>query len=92
MTLWLFKTNWFENKTKADILEYLPDRKISEISGDTVSYSVKFTKAEMLDIDYIQEDLGILTITFENNKVIKAEYKERKNTDLDYAVKKEWNK
>ena len=94
MTLWLFEENWFDGKTKQDIIQDLPDRYLKEIEGNVVSYPVKFTNGfmERWDIDYIQQDLGILTIYFENDTVTKAEYKERKNVDSEYRVKKTWNK
>ncbi len=94
MTLWLFKENWFNEKTKQDIVLNLPNRNLSEINGDSISYSVKFTDGfmERWDIDYVQQDLGILTIYFKNDTVIRAEYKERKNTDSEFKVKKTWNK
>jgi hypothetical protein len=94
MTLWLFQENWFEEKTKQDIIRDLPERYLQEIKGNDVSYSVKFTNGfmERWNIDYKQQDLGILTIYFENDVVIKAEYKERKNVNAEYNIKRNWNK
>ena len=94
MTLWMFKENWFDGKSKQYIQEELSGRFVKEIKDNAVSYPVKFTNGfmERWNIDYIQRDLGILTIYFENDTVIKAEYKERKNVDSEYKLKKTWSK
>ena len=97
MTLWLFKENWFEGKTKEDVIQDLPNRtnsKLYEIKEDSIFYSVKFTNGfmERWNIDYIQQDLGILIIHFENDTIVKSEYKERKDVESEYIIKKVWTK
>ncbi|MCL2654440.1 MAG: hypothetical protein FWD65_01900 [Coriobacteriia bacterium] len=90
MMLWMFETNWFEGKTKADIVKYLPSHGVPVIKDNSVSYGITFTKAELFDIDFIQKELSVLVITFKDDKVVRAVYEKRKNTDSDYVIKKEW--
>jgi len=95
MTLWLFKTKWFEDKTKEDVIRDLPDRNIEHrIKRDSICYAVKFTNGfmERWNIDYIPQDLGILVIYFKNDTVVKAKYEERKNVKSNYRTRKTWER
>ncbi len=93
MTLWLFKVNWFDGKTKADVVRELPERGLAAIEGDNVAYPVRFTDGfmERWDIDYAQRNLGILTLYFEEDTLVRAEYTERPEVGAPYSVKKTWS-
>ena len=91
MTLWLFKTNWFENKTEKDILEQLPDNDNKGIIDNKIRFNVRFINPNFfIGIDPL-EIRGILIIYFDDGIVVRAEYHERKDKHSDYTVKIVWD-
>ncbi|MCL2037093.1 MAG: hypothetical protein FWG83_06895 [Oscillospiraceae bacterium] len=90
MTLWLFETGWFKEKTEENILTLLPDRNINEIIDNEVSFQVRFHNPNsIIGIDP-HVTIGILNIYFDNGIVVRAEYRERKNADSAYDLILEW--
>jgi len=79
MSVWMIKSNWFENKTKQDIIENLPERRPYKIEGTIKTFCIKET--EGWNIDFIPHVLAYLDIYFDDdNKVIKVLLRERKQT------------
>ena len=79
MSVWMIKTNWFENKTKQDIIENLPERRPYEIKSNIEIFCIKET--EGWNIDFIPRPLAYLDIYFDDDgKVIKALIRERKDS------------
>lgn len=91
MMLWLFETDWFESKTRENILKQLPDQQYHEIIDDEINFQVKFKNPNFIIGIDPYEVVGILTIYFDDGSVIHAEYKERKNADSEYELKTGWN-
>ena len=80
MSVWMIKTNRFENKTKQDIIENLPERRPYEIKSNIETFCIKQT-TEGWNIDFNSHPLAYLDIYFDDDgKVIKALIRERKQT------------
>ena len=95
MALWLFKTNWFENKTREDVLKDLPENRKEEIPEDIILYELKYTDEfmERWNIDYIPIPTAYLKIYFnQENNIIKAQIIEGKKEIKieDFKITKQW--
>ena len=95
MALWLFKTNWFENKNKDDVLNELPTYRLQEILDNEVVFELKYSDEfmERWNIDYMPIPVAYLKIYFnEDDIIIEAELLEgKKEISIDdFAVTRLW--
>ncbi|MWP48220.1 MULTISPECIES: hypothetical protein [unclassified Gilliamella] len=83
MSIWMIKNNWFQRKTKNDIVEQLPKRNTykTTITNNKITYCVKEIRG--WNIDSESRPLAYLDLYFKDDLVIKVVLRERKQTFLD---------
>ena len=79
MSIWMIETNWFDGKSKEDIISQLPERRTYTIEGDCKIFCVK--ESDGWNIDHVPQPLAYLDVYFDSKGMVtKAVLREREQS------------